>query len=78
MENKHFYNQSSWSSERQRTIQRLAPLIERLVASLEARGKLKNMGVNRRANAMEVAFDDLYNQVLAESNQNWTRRKNKL
>jgi len=36
------------------------------------------MGVNRRANAMEVAFDDLYNQVLAESNQNWTRRKNKL
>ena len=35
------------------------------------------MGGPRRANAMESAFDDLYNQVLAESNENWTRRKNK-
>jgi len=77
MENRHFYNQASWSSERQRSLQRLTPLVERLVASFEARGKLKNMGAARRANAMEAAFDDLYNQVLAESNENWTRRKNK-
>ena len=71
-----FYRQRSYHSSRRDSIERLAPFIERLIAGLEAKGKLKNMGVPRRANALEAAFDDLYNQVLEEAKQDWTRRKN--